>query len=77
MIPIVDGIEQQYGQHITVKRVNANVGDGPKIVQDYRLPGHPTTLIFDKEGQEVARFFGPQAAETVELALQKVLPKEP
>ena len=75
MTPIVDGISEQYGKQITIKRVNADVGDGPKIVQLYRIPGHPTILIFDSEGKEVARLFGPQPAKTIEEALHEMLTK--
>lgn len=77
MKPIVDGLEQQYGDTIAVKRVNANLDDGPAIMRAYRIQGHPTTLIFDKEGQEVQRFFGPQPAEAIEAALDKTIAGEP
>lgn len=77
MAPIVDGIEQQYDQQIVIKRINAETGDGPKIVRQHRIPGHPTTLFFNSEGQEVQRLPGPQSAEIVEEALQKVLTSEP
>jgi thioredoxin-like negative regulator of GroEL len=53
--------------------VNAEVDDGPEIVQAYRIPGHPTIMLFDGEGQEVQRILGPQSAETVEEALQHLL----
>jgi len=59
MIPIVNGLEQQYSEEITFKRVNAEVGDGPEIMQAYRIPGHPTILLFDDTGQEVQRILGP------------------
>lgn len=74
MAPIVDGVEEQYAEQIVVKRINADIGDGPEIVRAYRIPGHPTLLIFDKEGSEVQRLFGLQSIEVVEKAVQKVLP---
>ena len=77
MKPIVDGIEQKYGNEIAVKRVNADVGDGPTIMRSYRIQGHPTTLVFDNEGQEVQRFFGPQPSEIVEEVLEKTIAGEP
>ena len=77
MAPIVDGVEEQYGEQIAVKRINADVGDGPEIVRAYRIPGHPTTLIFDSQGQEVQRLLGPQSTEVVQEALHKVLPPAP
>lgn len=77
MVPIVDGLEEEYGQQIVIKRINADVGDGPEIVRAYRIPGHPTTLIFDSQGQEVQRLLGPQSTEVVREALQNVLPPTP
>ena len=77
MAPIVDGLEQQYGDTIAVKRVNANIDDGPEIMRSYRIQGHPTTLVFDDRGQEVQRFFGPQPSETVEEVLDRTIAADP
>jgi hypothetical protein len=71
--PIVDGLEQQFGEQLAVKRINADIGDGPSIMRDYRILGHPTLLIFDRAGQEVHRLVGPQPAETIEDILQQTL----
>ena len=73
MTPIVDGLEQTYHGHLVFKRIDANEGDGPAIMRDYRIPGHPTTLIFDSEGQEVQRFIGPQPTETIEDVILTVV----
>lgn len=73
MSPIVDGLEEKYSQQAAFRRVNATEGDGPAIMKAYRLPGHPVTLIFNRAGQEVQRFIGPQAAEVVEATLLTVL----
>ncbi|GAB4430348.1 MAG: hypothetical protein Kow0031_11180 [Anaerolineae bacterium] len=73
MAPIVDGLEQQYGDSVAFKRINAAVGDGPAIMAAYRIPGHPVTLIFNADGQEVQRFIGPQPAEVVAAELDALL----
>ncbi|NJN96741.1 MAG: hypothetical protein HC875_22830 [Anaerolineales bacterium] len=73
MTPIVDGLEQEYGGQIAVQRINANIEDGPKIMRDYKLPGHPVLLIFNSQQQEVYRFIGPQPAHEIEIRLQEVL----
>jgi len=73
MAPIVDGAEENFGPRVVFKRVNANQGDGPQIMQAYRIPGHPVTLVFDRDGNETARFIGPQPAEAVAGALNAVL----
>ena len=69
----MDGLEQQYSDQIVVQRMNAAEGDGPAIMRGYRIPGHPTLMIFDSEGQEVKRLIGPQPTTTVEEALQEAL----
>ena len=42
-------------------------------MRQYRILGHPTTLIFNSQGQEVERFPGPQATETVTVVLDELL----
>lgn len=76
MTPVVNGLEEMYGQQVAFKRINANRGDGPAIMQAYRIPGHPTTLIFNRQGQEIERLVGPQPAETVEEILVTTLQVE-
>ena len=73
MAPIVDGIEEAYEEQIIIKRINALEEDGPEIMQQYRIPGHPTTIIFNQAGQETQRLIGPQPVEAIEEALQKAL----
>ena len=73
MSPIVDGLEQQFNDQIVVKRVNAGVGDGPAIMETYRIPGHPVTMIIDSQGNETIRLIGPQSKETLVEELQKIL----
>ncbi len=76
MKPIVDGLEQKYGEQIAVRRINANEGDGPAIMRDYKIPGHPVILIFDRQGQEIKRFIGPQPVEMIEEVLLETLKVE-
>ena len=73
MTPIVDGLAEKYQAEVVTKRINANEGEGPTIMRAYGIRGHPTLLIFDRQGQEVSRFSGPQPAETIEEVLQEAL----
>jgi thioredoxin-like negative regulator of GroEL len=73
MRPIVDGLEEAYRGQLVVKRINANEGAGPALMQAYRIPGHPTILIFNREGEEIRRIIGPQPAEAIETVLQEIL----
>jgi len=73
MKPIVNGLEQKYNEQITVRWINANEGDGPAIMRTYKIPGHPVIMIFDRQGQEVKRFIGPQPVEAIEEILLVIL----
>lgn len=73
MTPIVDGIEAAYGSQLIIKRIEANSGHGPEVMRQYRIPGHPTTLIFDRTGHETHRFIGPQTKALLDETLQAVL----
>lgn len=75
MAPIVDGLEEQYGRQMAIRRINAGTGDGPAIMRDYRIPGHPTILLFDHRGNEIQRLAGPQTAETVANFIEDILAK--
>jgi thioredoxin-like negative regulator of GroEL len=71
MMPIVDGLAEKYEAEVVTKRINANEGEGPDIMRAYGIRGHPTLLIFDRQGREVERFIGPQPAETIEKVLEE------
>lgn len=71
--PIVDGLEASYTNQLAIQRVNAIEGDGPAIMQAYRVMGHPTILLLNAEGQEVQRFIGPTSAADLETAIESVL----
>lgn len=73
MTPVVNGLEQDYEGQIAVQRINAEQGDGPALMRKYRILGHPTLLIFDRQQHEVQRLVGPKPAQEVEALLQEVL----
>jgi len=73
MTPIVDGLEKDYGDQVAFKRINADKGDGPRIIREYRILGHPTVLLVAKDGKELQRFIGPQSAEVLTTALNNQL----
>ena len=76
MAPIVDGLQRHYGETITVRRINAIRGDGPAIMRNYRIQGHPATLVFDAQGHEVQRWLGPQSEEAIKKVLDRVIEPE-
>jgi len=73
MTPIVDGLEEQYQDRVAVRRLDANQGDGPEIIRQHKILGHPTILLIDQAGQERGRLVGPQAQEAVADLLEQLL----
>ena len=73
MMPIVDGLEAHYEGQIAFRRIDANQGDGPRLVREHSIPGHPTILIIDQAGRETHRLLGPQPAEDLDRILQQLL----
>ena len=69
----MDGLEEQYQDQVAFQHIDANVGDGPAMMDAYQIAGHPTILLYNAEGQEVSRLLGPQPVETLEQALQQIL----
>jgi len=73
MTPIVDGLERTYQGRVVFRWIDANGEDGPAIVRDYNILGHPAILILDQTGAEISRFFGPQSAADLEALLQQII----
>lgn len=73
MQPIVNGLEETYGDRVVFRRVNADKDNGPEIVRAYNVLGHPTIMLVNEKGKELQRFVGPQSTETLQDAIEKTL----
>ena len=77
MTPVVNGLETTFGEQVEIRSLNAAFGDGRSAFQNYGLPGHPSYVILNPQGQVLWSAFGPQSAgaleEEVENAITKVL----
>ena len=72
MQPVVDGLEQEYGNRIAFQRLNA-AREGQALFQRYNLPGHPAFVIVDQQDNVVWRFIGQTTRETLEQAIRHTL----
>ncbi len=50
MMPIVDGLEEDYQEEITFIRLNAAADQGRKTFRYYNLLGHLSFLLLNPEG---------------------------
>ncbi len=73
MQPIVNGLEEQYGSGIAFRRLNATEAYGRPIFDRYRLRGHPSYVILDRNGKEAWRYTGELTRGTLDEAIRKVL----
>ena len=73
MEPIVNGLEKEYEGRVAVRRIDANRDEGPKIVREHKILGHPTTILVDRNGKEQGRLLGPQEHEEIMALLEQVL----
>ena len=75
MTPIVDGLEQTYGKEFKIVRIDIDTEQGKKLAREHNFIGQPTFIFFDDSGEEVRRLMGPQAAETVQQEIERILGK--
>ena len=73
MTPIVDGLENDFADRITVRQLDANQTENAQLQQQYGLRGHPTFVILDVNGRPVQTFIGPQTEETLREAITAVI----
>jgi hypothetical protein len=73
MTPVVNGLEAKYDGRITFRILNAGMGEGTDAFEFYRLPGHPSYVMLNPEGEILWQAFGPQSEATLETAMEEAL----
>ena len=77
MTPVVNGLEIEFSDLIDFRSLDAASGEGQRAFNSYALPGHPSYLILEPQGEVLWRSFGPQTKETladeIEVAIATVL----
>ncbi len=74
MMPIVHGLEEEFGDSMAFLYFNAgDGGEGQRTFEALTLPGHPSVLIFLPDGREIYRAFGILSEETMRTAVTNAL----
>ena len=73
MKPIVDGLEETYGEDFPIVRVDIETKQGKQVARDHGFIGQPTFIFMDASGEEVRRLMGPQTPETFEQVIELLL----
>ena len=71
MRPVVHGLEQQYGDRVAFAGVDYYNQANRELVRQYRVVGHPTFVVLDREGQVVKQFVGYTPEAGLDAALRQ------
>jgi hypothetical protein len=74
MMPIVNGLAEQFVGQVAVHRLNAGEGTNSNLQTRYGVRGHPSFVVLAGDKSVVERFFGPQTEETLAAAMSAVAP---
>jgi thioredoxin-like negative regulator of GroEL len=72
MMPIVDGLEEEFEGRVTVSRLDAAVPENARLQTQYGLRGHPSFVLLDGDGRVVLSFLGPQEKFVLRVAMAGV-----
>jgi hypothetical protein len=74
MKPVVNGLEQFYGDDTEFLRLNAGYGEGQEVFLFYGMRGHPSYLLLAPDGEVLWRGIGPLTREALEQAVDANAP---
>jgi len=73
MRPVVNGLEQRYGDRVTFVRLDFDSDQDEKVARAYQAHYHPAFVILKANGDLVHRFIGPQKESTLVEAIERSL----
>lgn len=73
MTPIVDGLEQTYGEEFNIVRVDIDTKEGKELAREVGFIGQPTFIFFNASGEEVRRLMGPVSVETFQKEIDRLI----
>jgi thiol:disulfide interchange protein len=75
MKPIVDRLEESYGDELNIVRIDVTKPNGEKAAREMGLVGQPYYVFFGSDNEETRRMGGPQTyevlAQETELTLER------
>ena len=75
MKPIVDRLEEIYGDEFKIIRIEINQSDGKKLAREFGIVGQPSYIFFDDTGEETRRMAGPQPFDVMAQETERLLPE--
>lgn len=75
MIPIVNGLETEFGEQLLVARHNADAEDVTSLMNEFGVRGHPSFVLVDANGRIHQTYIGPQDEAVLREGITAVLQK--
>ncbi len=75
MEPVVDGLETSYSEQVEFRRLNANSPEGQRAFRAFALPGHPSYVLVNPDGEVLWKGFGEQSATSLQDQLGEIIGK--
>jgi len=75
MKPIVDRLEETYGDEFNIVRIDVTRPSGEKQARELGLVGQPNYVFFDGANEETRRMAGPQTYEVMAQETERILRK--
>lgn len=72
MQPIVNGLEEEFGETVTFTYVNATTTEGQLQLRSYGLRGHPSYVLITAEGELLWSMTGQTASGTLRDQLTRL-----
>jgi|GEM_PF-1152488 len=76
MKPIMDDLEDEYGDDFKFVRVNVDTNRGKDRARAHGLIGQPAYLIFNGSDEQVRRLMGAHSRSTLDRAIEQALQEE-
>lgn len=77
MAPVVDGLEEKYGDDVEFRRIDVNSPSGKAAYQVYDLRGHPGFVLLNPDGTAVWTGIGEQPVEMLEEPIRMAIDELP
>jgi protein-disulfide isomerase-like protein with CxxC motif len=73
MVPIVNGLDEEFEGKMSVIQLNAAVEANEKLQNQWGLRGHPTFALVDANDSVVQLLFGPQPEAVLREAMEPLV----
>ena len=73
MKPIVDRLEETYGEKLNIVRIDVTRPNGENQARELGLVGQPNYVFFDGDNKETRRMAGPQTFDVMSQEVKRTL----